>query len=327
LLDGSGAPVGAEQLEITLPPLPLYNFSCPVADIRFSTQGTMLLAERSMSGYSTLTAHQSRVLEYECVNNVWFQTSSVWGVGVFQGTNATGGVDADLNRVWVGADAMHFGAPAPGTHMYGIQGLPVTGGSVTDSVLIDYQDNMTGTDKMMLGDLVVTPSLPNNCVTPHVFDVTCRLHHYNGQYHRLGFGFSNMVTQDISQVELTGPAGVTISPSVFVGPYPPNQSYVEAARLFGTLGMGGQTLCLTMTMTLQDGSMCTDELCFVVPQCPPILPGDVNFDERVDVSDLLSIIDRWGDSCGDDEDCPQDLDGDGEIGIGDLLIVLENWTD
>jgi spore coat protein CotH len=54
------------------------------------------------------------------------------------------------------------------------------------------------------------------------------------------------------------------------------------------------------------------------------VPGDLDGDGTVGVSDLLIVLDAWG-VCGDPSDCPADLDGDGTVGVSDLLIILGEW--
>ena len=54
----------------------------------------------------------------------------------------------------------------------------------------------------------------------------------------------------------------------------------------------------------------------------PAIPGDVNGDGMVNVTDLLAIMDVWG-SC---DGCPADLNDDGLVNVTDLLIVIGNWT-
>ncbi len=51
------------------------------------------------------------------------------------------------------------------------------------------------------------------------------------------------------------------------------------------------------------------------------LPGDLDGDETVGVTDLLQLLGAWG-LC---DACPEDLDGDDRVGVTDLLILLANW--
>jgi hypothetical protein len=61
---------------------------------------------------------------------------------------------------------------------------------------------------------------------------------------------------------------------------------------------------------------------FVVTVAP--IPGDIDGDGNVDITDLLALLAAWGD-CPQQGECPADLNGDGVVGIGDLLILLANW--
>ena len=323
-LDGFGTPYGSEELEVTLPALGTHDWSAPVGDMRFSPTGTMLLAERSNYTYNSLSAHSSRVLEYECDGYGWVPSSTTYGIGEFMDeANATGGVDVDIKRTWAGADAMHLSHPAPYTNIYGFQGLPVAGGTVANSVLVDYQDNMNITDKTMLGDLVVTTYVEVPCIETHFSSINCRFAPGIGVHHEINFGFSNMGPLDITQVSLALPSGVTATPSTFTGPFAPYQSYPLATKLYGA---NPGSLCIDVVITRADGTSCSEELCFPVPYCDAE-PGDINADYTVDILDLLLIIDAWGQYCDADSDCRIDQDGDGVVGIGDLLVVLENWSD
>ncbi len=49
--------------------------------------------------------------------------------------------------------------------------------------------------------------------------------------------------------------------------------------------------------------------------------GDVDGDGVVNVTDLLLLLDAYG-NCSD---CLADLDGDGDVDVGDLLRLLEQW--
>ena len=61
------------------------------------------------------------------------------------------------------------------------------------------------------------------------------------------------------------------------------------------------------------------ELCSCIPAA---IPGDINNDGTVDVSDLLILIGTWG-PCSDD--CPADIDENGVVNVDDLLLLLGNW--
>ncbi len=51
--------------------------------------------------------------------------------------------------------------------------------------------------------------------------------------------------------------------------------------------------------------------------------ADLNCDERIDVIELLMILQNWGNCPGPcPVDCPEDLNLDGSVGIVDLLIFL-----
>jgi len=54
------------------------------------------------------------------------------------------------------------------------------------------------------------------------------------------------------------------------------------------------------------------------------VPGDLNGDGVVNVSDLLLLLGEWG-TCADPNDCPADLNDDGVVNVSDLLILLANW--
>ena len=54
------------------------------------------------------------------------------------------------------------------------------------------------------------------------------------------------------------------------------------------------------------------------------VPGDLNEDGVVDVSDLLMLLGAWGE-CGEGETCTGDLNGDSTVDVSDLLMLLGQW--
>ncbi len=53
-------------------------------------------------------------------------------------------------------------------------------------------------------------------------------------------------------------------------------------------------------------------------------PWDLDDNEVVGVSDLLSLLGSWG-PCPPKGDCPADFDNSGDVGVKDLCILLGNW--
>lgn len=329
-LDGSGAPVAsAEVLEITLSDFYVdgnYAFSSPVADIDFSPEGTMVLGERSQAGITNMSAHKARVLEYECTSDGWTLTPHTFNVGTIP-ESAAGGVDAKESRVWASGDALHLGG---GDNIYGFQGLPAGGGSILDSWLIDYNNNLSDQDKTLLGDLVVTresegPDPVAECPLVQVLDIDCIgiLPPFDFDLH---LGVSNMdAGSTITSVSMTPPAGTSLSPDHVSLALPPLHSWPFDSVLSGA--HQGSTVCIDFEVTFSNGAVCTETMCIELPMCIIMVPGDFNFDGFVDVDDLMHLIGLWGEQCGLDNDCDgADLDQSGEVDMGDLLEVLANWT-
>ena len=324
-LDAAGGFVlGTDVSEIILPGFYQTQFSSPVADMRFSKTGSLLLAERSMQGNSSLGAHQSRLLEYECVAGNWVPSSNIYEAGGPSYPNSsTGGVDATFDHTWCGADAMHL---STNDRMYGIQGLPTTGGTAADSVLIDYQDNLTIGDKTMLGDVVVASSHTPDvvCPTVQVLDVDC-IGIFAPWDFDIIIGVSNMDPSEyITNVIMTSPSGTTLTPDHVAMSLPPLHSWSFDTVLEGAAQ--GSTVCIDMDVQFSNGDVCNETLCIDLPNCSII--GDFDFNGIVNVDDLMFLIGRWDQDCNDaNGDCDGvDIDGSGVVDMGDLLVVLANWT-
>ncbi len=151
---------GSAQLEITLPSLPSTTYSNPVSDISFMPSGSIVLAERSIVGETYPGAHDARVLRYDCQNFAWVPSPATYAIDNWTGKSSAGGVDVDHDtysggthgRVWATGDALHLMYLDA---IYGLQGLPPTGGNTTVSYLIDSDGNVLSTDKTNQGDVEV----------------------------------------------------------------------------------------------------------------------------------------------------------------------------
>jgi len=159
--------------------LPLYNVTegsgsaatNPVGDLSFAPQGTMIVAEKSMSNNGVPGAHNARVLEFDPGATTWTLLPANYQryrVGEYYvKTNASGGVDYDqaTGRVSATGDALHIYTD----DIYGIQHFPLGGGTTLNSALTDMNDYVVQQNKTQIGDVKIPcppadvnplPSLP-----------------------------------------------------------------------------------------------------------------------------------------------------------------------
>ena len=316
-LDAMGQPVGSERLEVRIPGYlggEQIEYSSPVSDMRFTVEGTMLVAERSMNGWDNITAHDARALEFECIDGTWQTDVNRFKIGFGPGRNASGGIDATRETVFASGDALHIGT---NDNIYGFQALPMPGGDVTNSKLVDYQDNLTAQDKTLIGDLTVTDV--NLCVPVGLNYADC-VQDSTGTFHDMLFYMSHTGTQPITSLEITPPAGLSLSQTSFGGPFSPATSYQFNTEVYGATA--GGTHCFEVTVFYHHGQSCTSLLCVDFPECSDPCPGDVNGDMLIDINDLLTVLTYWGQTCSG---CPADVNGDGVVNIADLLGVIANW--
>jgi hypothetical protein len=125
----------------------------PVSDLGFAHDGWMLIAQRSMSGDTSTSAHQSTTFDYDYQNGSWVSQGTNYVVGELLPYSAAGGVDHDFvenGYVWMTGDALDFYTP---NCVYGLQGTPYGGGGVETSTLIDMDGEIMGQDKTVYGDV------------------------------------------------------------------------------------------------------------------------------------------------------------------------------
>ncbi len=129
------------------------TLSIPVSDLGFAHDGWMLIAQRTMYGDSSTSAHQSTTYDYDYQDGVWVSQGTNYVVGELLPYSAAGGVDHDFveeGYVWMTGDALDFYTPDV---VYGLQGTPYGGGGVETSTLIDLDGEVTQQDKTVYGDV------------------------------------------------------------------------------------------------------------------------------------------------------------------------------
>lgn len=274
---------GTDQLEISMP-VDVYqggvaaNYSNPVSDISFGPTGTMLLTERTMAGDDTPDAEESRALEYTLSGTTWVPATNVFSVGLPGATgsyppliipgNTAGGGDYDFGaggRVWVTGDALHL--TPPNDLIYGLQGLPASGGSIVNSILIDLNGNTSESDKTQIGDVevpcpdceingtVVTPSQPG---APYTYQFTVTNHSNQAA--------SNIVILPVSGVTSITPQTIHLTPPLLPG----QTSQTFTLTLNGA--QPGVQACFNIALVATDGTnCCSRQLCVPIPSCFEVL--------------------------------------------------------
>ena len=165
-VDDDGIPNGATaELEATIPGLNGASYSNPVSDISFASTGWMLAAERTMYDDFQTVAHQSTTYELQQMGGGgdWVVVGTTYVIGELPNSSA-GGVDHDFAEngyVWMTGDALDFYTPDV---VYGVQGTPYGGGDITNSTLIDHDNEVTQQDKGGLGDCELP--IPGDAMPP-----------------------------------------------------------------------------------------------------------------------------------------------------------------
>ena len=304
-LDSTGKPGGAPKLEVILPPpfpplLPVLpggtppDLTMPVSDIEFSTDGRMLLAQRSMNSEVDVQhdggindeayswAHQSELLEYQGASGSWERSLDPGGKNPFKlgdiaanvPRSSAGGADyicpaeenpveglkAEGGYVVATGDALLYPSPK----VYGLQIMSPTGGDKNDSYLVDLDNETTIHDKVQIGDVDVYNTCSRQCGEFLLERVLCETNLQGKPTGRftVEFRVKNLFKEPVFHAYLVGlPAGVTASTSYFPvaaggdGDLDPG----EVSQLLTTTISGateGQALSFQITLHNQDLVQC-----------------------------------------------------------------------
>lgn len=211
-LSEEGEFLNDDRNEFDVPSLGGIGGIAAISDIAFSTDGRMVIAERSMRSDLAPIAHLSRIREYGGVPGNWvhvqdFQIGNLFMTSPELHANAAGGVDFGYGAydaagdrstgcdeaIWATGDALRFAQFNPdGTfdYVYGLARIPASGNSPQDvtstSYYIDLDGNTTQAAKTLIGDVEV---LRYSCYPPETADYICgtdtaRLHAPRGATYR-----------------------------------------------------------------------------------------------------------------------------------------------
>ena len=276
--DASGEFIaGTEQLEITMPVI-ANGYSNPVADIAFGPAGQMMCAERTMStdlttGRFNTEPHQSRALEFICEPGIgWTSSANSFLIGVNNGSNSAGGCDYSYasspnDRVWITGDALLFQNPE---NVYGIQGVPQSGGNNANSILIDMDaDSVVQDDKNFIGSVEVScPGFVQDpCATIINGEILCDLDN-SGNY-TYTFDLTNNSGQDVAYLLVLPDAGLNVVPSgLILLPTPLLDGDTTQVSITFNGGLPGDELCFTLSLNTSDfEECCAIRPCIIVPDC------------------------------------------------------------
>lgn len=259
---------GSPALEVVVGPLG--NSVNAIADIEFTKDGEMLVAERGMQGTEVLTApHHSRVLKYTPVGTGWTPSTHTYSIGS-SANNSSGGVDStcptenDPAYVIMTGDALQLTSAAA---VYGIQITPITGGTVNNSYLVDADANISIQDKTQIGDVDVY-STCDQCSEVTVEELLCTVDG-TGDF-ILRFRIKNLSGVAAHHLYLVGlPPGVSATQTYFPltgGLQPGQTSAVLQTRIHGA--SAGQMLSFKLTLHQQNFELCcAEDVTVTLPDC------------------------------------------------------------
>ena len=99
-----------------------------------------------------------------------------------------------------------------------------------------------------------------------------------------------------------------------------SKEYMEFLRDSNTTDDKGQIAYDQWVLEGKSAPIAMDSIMVEIEDSETI-PGDVNDDGVVNISDLLIIISDWGPCDG----CSSDVNADGAVDVTDLLLAIANW--
>ncbi len=268
-LDGSGAIVaGTRQLEIEMPNFG-GSYSSPVSDLAFDADCCLLTAERSMSGDTTSTAHQSRGLRF-CHDGTDWTLGTDYQVGAYgNGDNTAGGVDFDNGPVanaWFSADAIIF----PNPYLYGATGIPVAGDVPANALMIDVDQDVSFGEKFQMGSLEIScfRDVSDGPCLDLVGELDCRVDADGiSTDYDLVLTVTNNSDTAAQYLLIAGPVNQPVT--TFVPPLLPGETRDVPMIVLGPIA--DEVVCFEVTLYDADFDLCcgldNQQLCLVVPEC------------------------------------------------------------
>jgi len=126
------------------------------------------------------------------------------------------------------------------------------------------------------------------------------------------------VVRSGNQIQLAGTSSLESSEVV----QDPPISFEDVPFDVPTIIPSGEIAHLLLSATAESATVTTSANLQFVAVGITSMPGDVNGDGVVGVSDVLALIANWGPCSG----CSEDVNSDGVVNVTDLLEVIANWS-
>ncbi len=268
-----------------------------------------------VDAFTNTFPHRSRGLEYACNPDTltWSQVANPVGgsyhinLGAMGGANSAGGVDADFdsrncsggalgNRNWFMSDYM-FST----NYWYGLQGVPLAGGNLANSIVIDLDGVATTSAKTTLGDV----------------EIPCPL----GVAGRVVLNeFMASIAGEVISVSLRNAAGgvVEVIENVLVDAQG-NFTFTTSLTGTYTVTVRGRTWLCRKIGNVNLSTATVAQLTFVLPN------GDVDESGEVDGADIDLVIAHFGAIFPGPGNRNWDVDGSGEVDAADIDVCIANF--